>query len=456
MIAHDNAPIVAIATALGRGGIGVIRVSGNNLQPLVFSALRCELKHRYAHYMPFLNESHEIIDKGIAIYFKSPHSYTGEDVLELQAHGGTAVLQRLLDYLLVIGKPYGLRLANPGEFSFRAYVNDKIDLVQAEAIDDLINANSQAAAEAAAASLNGSFSHEVNGITAELVILRTLVEATLDFPEEEIEFVEKYQIRTRLDELLLRMKLLLKDTEQSYFLSTGLKIALVGEPNVGKSSLMNAIFNKNVSIVTDIPGTTRDSIKENLNLDGVPISIVDTAGLRQTNEYIEKIGIERSLETIKDSDVIFDIVDARYPNSVLEAFAPLLDTTLKAVVTIHNKIDLLDTQNDHKVQGNPNHIFVSALNRIGLETLKKSLLKHTGRRLGEKSPWLARKRHVVAIKSSLEHLQHAHQYAEHQDAVLDLLAEELRLCHLQLGAITGQMTADELLGKIFSTFCIGK
>lgn len=457
MIGHDDSPIAAIATAPGRGGIGVIRVSGKSLKNFISIVLRQELEPRYAHYLPFLDESENLIDQGIALYFEGPHSYTGEDVLELQAHGGTAVLQRLLDYLLVAAKTIGLRLANPGEFSFRAYMNDKIDLVQAEAIDDLINASSTAAAAAAVESLSGTFSNEINGVSNELVHLRTLVEATLDFPEEEIEFIEKYQIRSKLEGLIVRVQSLLTQTEQSQFLSSGLKVALAGEPNVGKSSLMNAIFGDQIAIVTNIPGTTRDSIKENLVLDGVPITIVDTAGLRSTTDVIETMGIACSIESILNSDVVLDIVDARKPQSILQTFSADLNLSEKPVVHVHNKVDLLPLPltSTADVKGSA-PVYVSAYDGTGLDLLKQALLGHTGRKLGEKSPWLARKRHVIAIKLSLEHLIRADQFAMHQDAVLDLLAEELRLSHQQLGSITGHMNADELLGEIFSNFCIGK
>ncbi|MFO7748112.1 MAG: tRNA uridine-5-carboxymethylaminomethyl(34) synthesis GTPase MnmE [Orrella sp.] len=457
MIGHDDSSIAAIATAPGRGGIGVIRVSGKSLKTFISVVLRQELEPRYAHYLPFLDESENLIDQGIALFFEGPHSYTGEDVLELQAHGGTAVLQRLLDYLLVAGKAFGLRLATPGEFSFRAYMNDKIDLVQAEAIDDLINASSTAAAAAAVESLSGTFSTEINGVADELVQLRTLVEATLDFPEEEIEFIEKYQIRSRLEHLIERVQSLLNQTEQSQFLSSGLKVALAGEPNVGKSSLMNAIFGDQIAIVTNIPGTTRDSIKENLVLDGVPITIVDTAGLRSTTDVIETMGITRSIESILSSDVVLDIVDARRPQSILQTFSADLDLSTKPVVHVHNKVDLLTSPLvSTSVVEESAPVYVSAHDGTGLDLLKQAVLAHTGRKLGEKSPWLARKRHVVAIKAALEHLMTAGQFATHQDAVLDLLAEELRLSHQQLGSITGHMDADELLGEIFSNFCIGK
>ena len=460
MIRHDNAPIAALATAPGRGGIGVVRISGKDLHRFATTLLKHELQPRHAHYLPFLSESDGIIDQGIAVFYKAPHSYTGEDVLELQGHGGTAVMQRLLDRVLSAGGSIGMRLAQPGEFSLRAYFNDKIDLVQAEAIDDLVNASSQAAAEAAAESLTGAFSTQIHALSAGLVELRTLVEATLDFPEEEIDFIEKYQVRSRLKTLLDDLDSILLTTEQSQFLSAGLKIALVGAPNVGKSSLMNAIFSEDVSIVTEIAGTTRDNVKESITLEGVPITVIDTAGLRITDDVVEKIGIERSLRAVQACDLILDVVDARDALSVLSTFWRDSWAVDKPVITVHNKIDLLKNArypiNDQAPEGKVSKFYVSARDHIGLDELKQSLLDFTGRRLGDKSPWLARERHVVAIKDAKIHLLTALDCASNDETVLDLMAEELRLSHQSLGSITGEMNADELLGRIFSSFCIGK
>ena len=454
MIGYDAAPIAAIATAPGRGGIGVIRVSGPNLEPYILRLLKQPLVARNAHYLSFVDQQGQLIDKGLAIFFKSPHSYTGEDVLELQGHGGTAVMQALLDNVLSYGHELGLRLAEPGEFSLRAYLNDKIDLVQAEAIADLVNASSIQAAQAAALSLSGTFSSEIDGLVAELVGLRTLVEATLDFPEEEIEFIEKYQISRRIDSLIDKFELLLRTTKQSVYLSEGLRIVLAGEPNVGKSSLMNAIFGEKISIVTDIAGTTRDSIKDSLQLDGVPITVTDTAGLRPTDDLIEQMGIDRSWAAIETSNIVLDVVDARSPKSVLTDFAGGTSLANKHIIQVCNKSDLLPS--DYRYVVSEDKIYVSAHTGQGLETLKQHILKLTGRQLGERSPWLARKRHVLAIEQALSHLILAKAFASENDTVLDLLAEELRLCHQQLGSIVGTMSADDLLGEIFTSFCIGK
>lgn len=454
MFFEDTSPIAAIATAPGRGGIGVVRISGKNLSPLVSKLFKTNLTPRTAHYLPFTNEDGEVIDKGIAIYFDAPHSYTGEDVLELQGHGGTAVLQTLLSNVINQGKEIDLRLAGPGEFSLRAFLNNKIDLVQAEAVSDLINASSAEAAQAAAFSLNGRFSLEVNALFDDVTALRTLVEATLDFPEEEIEFIEKYQVKQRIKVLVDRLEGFLETTKRSVYLSEGLRVVLAGEPNVGKSSLMNALFGENIAIVSDIAGTTRDSIKDSLKLDGIPVTVTDTAGLRFTSDAIERLGIERSLHSVEISNVILDIVDAREPISVLKSFISSIDLSNKKVITVFNKIDLLNKNTEHAAT--TSSVKVSATTGEGLSDLKKAILTHTGRQLGERSPWLARKRHVLAIEQCLAHLKLSHAFATNDDSVLDLLAEELRLGHLQIGSITGHMSADDLLGQIFSEFCIGK
>lgn len=454
MFRYTTAPIAAIATAPGRGGIGVIRISGQDLSSFHLTLFKVQLPPRQAQYLPFTDENGDLIDRGIAIFFSAPNSYTGEDVLELQGHGGTAVMQALLSSVLKQGQGIGLRLAEPGEFSLRAFLNDKIDLIQAEATSDLINASSVEAAQAAVLSLSGSFSSEINKLSDDIVALRTLVEATLDFPEEEIEFIEKYQVKHRIDRLLEQFESFLAITKRSVFLSDGLRVVLAGEPNVGKSSLMNALFGEKIAIVSEIAGTTRDSIRDNLQLDGIPISITDTAGLRLTNDVIEKLGIERTLYAIETSNVVLDIVDVRQPVSVFTEFLPSITLTNKNVITVFNKSDLIEANTE--LSSTNSHVYVSATTGEGLSGLKEAILKQTGRQLGERSPWLARKRHVLAIEQGLFHLNQACTFAREDDMVLDLLAEELRLCHLQIGTITGHMSADDLLGQIFSEFCIGK
>ena len=460
----DTPPIVAIATAMGRGGVGIVRVSGPNLKSFIMDFFGQALTPRHAHYLPFHDKNGIALDYGIALYFVAPNAYTGEDVLELQGHGGPAVLRLLLDRCLEVGRPYGMRLANAGEFTLRAFLNDKIDLAQAEAIADLINANSGAAAKAAAASLSGVFSEQINALTEELITLRVLVEATLDFPEEEIDFIEKYEIRPRLLKVLTSLQETVQIARQSSFLNEGLKVVLAGEPNVGKSSLMNALFHRDVAIVTDIPGTTRDAIRDTLDLDGVPITVADTAGLRDTSDQIEQMGIQRSLKEITEADVILDVMDSRNPHSMLATHEDIKNLEDKVVLRVYNKSDLVTpsdssfkhSDGDHQTKQPRDSISVSAKTGLGLDVLKQAILSACGRTLGEASPWLGRKRHIEAMVIAIEHLEIANEYAQLDDSALDLLAEELRLSHDALGEITGKMTSDDLLGRIFSSFCIGK
>jgi tRNA modification GTPase len=454
MQTHDARPIAAIATAVGRGGIGVIRISGKSLTALSERFFKLTLTPRHAHYLPFLDDDGTLIDQGIVIFFPGPHSYTGEDVLELHGHGGSAVLHNLLSRCLRIGQPFDLRLAQPGEFSLRAFLNGKIDLTQAEAIADLIDASSSAAAKAAAASLSGRFSDEVQTLITQVLSIRTLVEATLDFPEEELEFIEKYQVKHHLALIRQQLAEVINISRKSVYLKDGLNVVLAGEPNVGKSSLMNALFEQDIAIVTDIPGTTRDRINETLHLDGIPISITDTAGLRQTTDIIEQLGIERSWMAIKDADLIVHVIDATKGELSHEILQELQTQSIPTLSVI-NKVDLIRAEQRNKLT-TQNQIVVSAKTGFGLDKLKEYILGMAGRQSGDISPWLGRQRHVQALITAMLHIEKAEQHAMFDDRVLDLLAEELRLCHDALGTITGQMSADELLGEIFSNFCIGK
>jgi len=447
-----NDPIVAIATAPGRGGIGVVRVSGPKLGPFIFALLAKNLTPRHAHYLPFLDSSQQLIDQGIALFFSQPNSYTGEDVLELQGHGGPAVLQQLLQQCLFVGQSFGLRLANPGEFTQRAFLNDKIDLAQAEAIADLIDASSEAAARAAASSLSGEFSRRVNSLAASIVQLRMLVEATLDFPEEEIEFLEKYSARSKLDSLCTELDAILDQSRQGMVLREGLHVVLAGEPNVGKSSLLNALAGQELAIVTEIAGTTRDKVSQILHIKGVPITIIDTAGLRETSDVIESIGIQRTWDEISRADVVLHLMDATKPFSPLDQQIENARARNSVVLQVFNKQDLLPVS---AVQSDSN-ISISAMTGLGLEKLQAKLLELAGWNPGQESPWLARQRHIDALEQARMHLQLASEYAAENDRVLDLFAEELRLSHDSLGSITGKMTPDDLLGEIFSRFCIGK
>ncbi|PTX02078.1 tRNA uridine-5-carboxymethylaminomethyl(34) synthesis GTPase MnmE [Achromobacter mucicolens] len=446
------APIAAIATAPGRGGIGVVRISGADLSELVRRLFQRDLTPRHAHYLPFKTVEGELLDEGIAIYFRAPHSYTGEDVLELQGHGGPAVLRRVLDSCLAAGRDLGVRLAEPGEFTRRAFLNDRMDLAQAEAVADLIEASSVAAARGAMASLSGEFSARVNDLSDRIIHLRMLVEATLDFPEEEIDFLEKYQARPTLDALAGDLSALIAQARQGVILREGLHVVLAGQPNVGKSSLLNALAGDDIAIVTPIAGTTRDKVVQEIHIDGVPLHIVDTAGLRETEDTVESIGIARTWQEIERADVILHLQDATQPGDELDAQITARLPARTPVLKVFNKVDLLP---EPFIAG-PGELGISAKRGAGLDALRAELLQIAGWNPGAESPWLARERHLHALQEAAEHLELAAAHASQDDRVLDLFAEELRLAHDSLSSITGKFTSDDLLGEIFSSFCIGK
>ncbi|MGN6659471.1 MAG: tRNA uridine-5-carboxymethylaminomethyl(34) synthesis GTPase MnmE [Achromobacter mucicolens] len=448
----DYSPIAAIATAPGRGGIGVVRISGADLSELVRRLFQRDLTPRHAHYLPFKTVEGELLDEGIAIYFRAPHSYTGEDVLELQGHGGPAVLRRVLDSCLAAGRDLGVRLAEPGEFTRRAFLNDRMDLAQAEAVADLIEASSVAAARGAMASLSGEFSARVNDLSDRIIHLRMLVEATLDFPEEEIDFLEKYQARPTLDALAGDLSALIAQARQGVILREGLHVVLAGQPNVGKSSLLNALAGDDIAIVTPIAGTTRDKVVQEIHIDGVPLHIVDTAGLRETEDTVESIGIARTWQEIERADVILHLQDATQPGDELDAQITARLPARTPVLKVFNKVDLLP---EPFVAGS-GELGISAKRGAGLDALRAELLQIAGWNPGAESPWLARERHLHALQEAAEHLELAAAHASQDDRVLDLFAEELRLAHDSLSSITGKFTSDDLLGEIFSSFCIGK
>ena len=444
-----HAPIAAITTAPGRGGIGVVRVSGADLSGLVRKLFQRDLTPRHAHYLPFKSMDGELLDEGIALYFRAPHSYTGEDVLELQGHGGPAVLRRVLDSCLAAGRDQGLRLAEPGEFTRRAFLNDRMDLAQAEAVADLIDASS-VAARGAMASLSGEFSARVNDLSDRIIHLRMLVEATLDFPEEEIDFLEKYQARPTLDALAADLGRLIAQARQGVILREGLHVVLAGQPNVGKSSLLNALAGDDIAIVTPIAGTTRDKVVQEIHVDGVPLHIVDTAGLRETEDTVESIGIARSWQEIERADLILHLQDATQPGDELDA---------QITARLPPRADAEGVQQGgsviHSFSAGPGELGISAKRGLGLDALRAELLKIAGWNPGAESPWLARERHLHALQAAAEHLALAGEHAEQDDRVLDLFAEELRLAHDSLSGITGKFTSDDLLGRFFQ-FCIGK
>ncbi len=458
MLPRHQEPIVAIATASGRGAVGIVRVSGRELGVLIQALCARALKARTATYLPFSDGVGGAIDQGLAIHFPAPHSYTGEDVFELQAHGGPVVLQLLLSRCLAAGAGIGLRLAEPGEFTERAFLNDKLNLAQAEAVSDLIDASTEAAARSAARSLSGAFSAEIDTLRNRLVELRMLVEATLDFPEEEIDFLEKASARGRLQAVTASVAAVLDRARQGALLREGITVVIAGQPNVGKSSLLNALAGAERAIVTPIAGTTRDKISETIQIEGVPVHVIDTAGLRDSDDEVERIGISRSWSAIDTADAVLFLHDlTRIGEPAYDAGEERIErrlprTLLQANRLLHvfNKADAAPAATT--IEG----LALSALTGDGLAALRRRLLELVGWHEQPEGVFIARTRHVQALRRTGEHLQRAQTQAARADAALDLLAEELRLAHEALGEITGAVTPDDLLGEIFSRFCIGK
>jgi tRNA modification GTPase len=458
----DSSPIAAIATAPGHGGIGVVRVSGRGLMGLAqtICALQSDtLQARQAKYVSFLAADGSTIDRGLVLWFAAPHSYTGEEVLELQGHGGPVVLHMLLNRCLEAGLDMGLRLAQPGEFTYRAFQNDKLDLAQAEAVADLIDASTEAAARLATQSLSGAFSKVIAELVDRVTHLRMLVEATLDFPEEEIEFLEASNARGQLQTIRDTLETVLTQAGQGALLRNGLKVVLAGLPNVGKSSLLNALAGADVAIVTAIAGTTRDRVTETIQIEGIPIHVIDTAGIRddqEASDEVERIGIARTWAAVEEADVVLHILDAsRGPTRADEALVERLPARLP-LLRIWNKIDISGHRASLEEQGDTTHLYVSAATGGGLDLLRSALLQVAGWQQTGESIYLARERHLLALRQAHEHLTIAAQQASRGDGALDLFAEELRLAQEQLSSITGAFTSDDLLGAIFSRFCIGK
>ena len=486
-----NDPIVAIATAPGRGAVGIVRVSGKDIAALVQALCGKVLKPREATYLAFKDAQGQPIDHGLAIYFPAPHSYTGEDVLELQAHGGPVVMQILLARCIEAAKGLNaaahaglnnLRVAQPGEFTERAFLNDKMDFAQAEAVADLIDASTEAAARGASRSLAGAFSLEVHSLRDALVKLRMLVEATLDFPEEEIDHLEKADARGQLSALQHATKQLLLKTTQGALLREGIKVVIAGQPNAGKSSLLNALAGAELAIVTPIAGTTRDKVQQTIQIDGVPLHIIDTAGLRESDDAVERIGIQRTWEEIATADVVIHLHDLAADDPANASHIAVADSALsrlkepqnatntiaayailtKAIAQKASKnVPIVDVWNKqdaahaNAMQGKSG-IALSAKTGSGLEALRSKLLELAGWQSGSEGVFIARERHVQALKAVQSNLMTAKQLLAAQSQSLDLLAEELRLAQNALGSITGEFTADDLLGEIFSRFCIGK
>jgi tRNA modification GTPase len=435
--------VAAIATAPGRGGVGVVRVSGADVAPLAVAMLGRLPVPRHATFTRFLDADGRVLDEGIALYFAAPHSFTGEDVLELQGHGGPVVLNLLLQRCIELGA----RLAEPGEFTRRAYLNGKLDLAQAEAVADLIGAASNEAARSAVRSLSGAFSARVNELLEALTRLRMLVEATLDFPDEEIDFLHDTDAFGRLDRIDSALAAVRSQAKQGALLREGLAVVLIGQPNVGKSSLLNQLAGFEAAIVTEIAGTTRDTVREAIQLAGVPLHIVDTAGLRDTDEPVEQLGIARTWAAVAQADVALLLVDAAHGLGAHEA-ATLARLPAIPRLTIHNKIDV--SGEAPRVVGE--EIWLSAKTGAGLDLLQRELLRLAGWQAAGEGAFMARARHLDALGRAAGHLAAARATA----VQLELFAEELRLAQAALSEITGEFTADDLLGEIFSKFCIGK
>lgn len=447
-MAAPNDTIAAIATAPGRGGIGVVRISGIGLLPMAETLCGRQPQARLASLAAFRNKAGEAIDQGILLYFPAPHSFTGEDVLELQGHGGPVVMQMLLARCLELGA----RLAEPGEFSRRAFLNDKLDLAQAEAVSDLIEASTAAAAKSALRSLSGDFSQAVHKLVDKLIELRMLVEATLDFPEEEIDVLRDTDAAQRLEGLRGDLSTLRSRARQGSLLRTGLHVVLAGLPNAGKSSLLNRLAGEERAIVTDIAGTTRDALKETIQIEGIPLHIIDTAGLRESDDPVEKIGIERTWQEIDRADLVLQLVDARTGVTPADRSVTARLPSGTRRVVIHNKCDLAQQAPRRWEEGESTHLALSAKMDLGIDLLHDLLLEKAGWQGHGEDVILARERHLEALTEAASCLD----LAAGQLRQIELCAEELRLAQESLSRITGEFTPDDLLGEIFSRFCIGK
>ncbi|KJY68639.1 tRNA modification GTPase TrmE [Vibrio coralliilyticus] len=448
--------IVAQATAPGRGGVGIIRVSGPLAAKVASEVTGKELRPRYAEYLSFTAQDGTQLDQGIALYFPNPNSFTGEDVLELQGHGGPVVMDMLIKRILQIP---GIRTARPGEFSERAFLNDKLDLAQAEAIADLIDASSEQAAKSALKSLQGAFSNRIQTLVESLIHLRIYVEAAIDFPEEEIDFLADGKVSADLQTIIDSLTAVRKEATQGAIMREGMKVVIAGRPNAGKSSLLNALSGKESAIVTDIAGTTRDVLREHIHIDGMPLHIIDTAGLRDASDEVEKIGIERAWEEIEQADRVLFMVDgtttdATDPKEIWPDFVDRLPSNIGMTV-IRNKVDQTDETLGICHVNDPTLIRLSARTGQGVESLRTHLKECMGFAGGHEGGFMARRRHLEALEKAAEHLDIGQQQLEGYMAG-EILAEELRIAQQHLNEITGEFSSDDLLGRIFSSFCIGK
>ena len=455
----DAETIAALATAPGRGGIGVIRLSGPQSLLIVEKILHKTPKPRYAHYLPFFDDTKNgeemIIDSGIVLYFPAPNSFTGEDVIELQGHGGPVVMDMLLQRVFSLGA----RPARPGEFSERAFLNDKLDLAQAEAIADLIDASSEQAARSALRSLQGEFSKMIHAQVELLTQLRIYVEAAIDFPEEEIDFLSDGKVESDTKKILSDLKKILYKAQQGCLMREGMTVAIAGQPNAGKSSLLNALSGKESAIVTDIAGTTRDVLKEEINIDGMPLHIIDTAGLRESDCKVEKIGIQRAWDVIKNADQILLVIDEnkskidenkKIDQQLLDQFPASINITI-----VHNKIDQTGKKPQIIKGEHRTEIYLSAKQANGIHLLTEHLKKSMGYQSAGEGTFMARRRHLEAIQKAILSVENGLMQLQDYNAG-ELLAEELRQAQNSLSEITGEFTSDDLLGRIFTSFCIGK
>lgn len=440
--------IAAVSTAPGRGGIGVVRISGPRLENLLRGIVSRPLAPRRATLADFVDARGLAIDQGIAVYFPAPHSYTGEDVLELHGHGGPVVLQLLLKRCLELGA----RPAQPGEFTRRAYLNDKIDLAQAESVADLIDASTAEAARSAVRSMQGAFSQRIDELLQGLIELRALVEAALDFPDEDVEFIRQADGAGRLAGLQAKLREVMSASQQGSLLREGLRVVLAGRPNVGKSSLLNRLAGEEIAIVTDIPGTTRDAVRQSVSIEGVPVHIIDTAGLRPATDPVEKLGVARTWAAIEHADLVLLLLDAT--QGEIAADREIMRDLPAGLprVAVMNKIDLVPHAPALKQGGGGYTVWLSAKTGEGVEFLRRALLESVGWKQGAEGLFMARERHLHALQLAQQHLEQASR----EMATLEFLAEELRLSQQALGSITGEFTPDDLLGEIFKRFCIGK
>jgi tRNA modification GTPase len=440
--------IAAIATPPGNGGVGIIRISGTLVTEIAKQLLNKSLIPRHALFSSFIDDDGSVIDSGISLYFPAPASYTGEDILELQGHGGSVVLDMLLRRVISLGA----RLANPGEFTERAFINNKLDLAQAEAVADLIESSTEQSVRSAQKSMQGVFSAQINELVNELTELRIYVEAAIDFVDEEIDFLTDGVVENRIVRLLQSIRKIQKTAQQGRLLRDGMTVVLAGKPNVGKSSLLNALAGHEAAIVTDIAGTTRDVLRERIQLDGMPLHIIDTAGLRESDNSIEKEGIRRAHEEIRKADKILLLIDAREPETrdLLKTLPTNIDIT-----RIYNKIDLLGIAPEIKQTENGYSCYLSIKTGEGMDLLKQHLKQSVGFNESTDNVFIARRRHIEALRKGYEFVQSALNQLQVSQAG-ELVAEDLRQAQMSLAEITGTVTSDDLLGKIFSSFCIGK